>query len=496
MNKCLSIILILFVATFASAQNKDFTINGDNVSYDKEQQLIHAEGNVAVEYKDILVFGRDITYNAKTDMVHARDGFTLNYENISFEGESLDYKLKLRQGSASEVSFAYQGLQLAGKKIDLEKDVFILKNASFTTCDEPNPHYHVSAADLTVYPEYGWLVAYWAYFWLDRLPVLPMPTYIYDIYAEERERSNIPPFPDIGSNDEDGSYVHERFAWHIKRELSGTYSLTYAAKKGLGGGIEADYILSNDSRGNVRFYTAGSDGLSAGLTHSLFFGEDVNARDREVPFFSKPKRRRYELETMFSFRERINYERVSFLPGFVLRSRENDLAQSLVKYDYEIGTARIFEENTLDLERNLAKARVYKDFTDLPVGTISPAVELDSRFYSSGGRWLKATGGLKIRKSLARNTQLGLGYFHYFKVSGASPFNFENYRFSPLDRFTSELIFMLGKFGLGYETSYFIDNWQPEDLDYSIFFDMHCYNVKFKYRSLRQEFELGFGLNT
>ncbi|MEE8638651.1 MAG: hypothetical protein V3T21_06415, partial [Candidatus Margulisiibacteriota bacterium] len=89
---------------------------------------------------------------------------------------------------------------------------------------------------------------------------------------------------------------------------------------------------------------------------------------------------------------------------------------------------------------------------------------------------------------------LGLGYLHYFMARGGSPFNFEMYRFSSSDRLMSDLFFVLGETGVGISTSHFIDTWQQEDLDYALYFRMHCYNLMLKYRSLRREFQLGFSL--
>ncbi|MBI5078469.1 hypothetical protein HZB08_00400, partial [Candidatus Saganbacteria bacterium] len=42
--------------------------------------------------------------------------------------------------------------------------------------------------------------------------------------------------------------------------------------------------------------------------------------------------------------------------------------------------------------------------------------------------------------------------------------------------------------------SYFLDNWSPEDIVYSLFFKLHCYDLMVSYRSLRREFALGFSL--
>ncbi len=332
--------------------------------------------------------------------------------------------------------------------------------------------------------------------------MVPMPTYIYDMRAEERDEKNLPPFPEIGSNDDDGSYINQRLAWHIRRELSGTYSINYAAKKGVGGGAEADYVVNENSRGQIRFYGNGNDGLWGGITHRLFFGREVIQDKAGVfSFFALPQYKQYELETVLSHRERVNYQRVSFSPGLVLKRKQGEIIRKEAKYDAEFMLGQVNEENNLNLRRGGGAFSFYWDFPEVVVGKVTPSAALDARFYSNGQRWVKTMGGMDVRKALGKNISLGLGYLHYFGVDGQTPFNFEKHRYGPADyrfiaadRLTSDLYFVLGETGVKIETAYLLHTWQPEDIDYSLFFKLHCYNLMVKYRSLQREFEMGFSL--
>lgn len=498
MHKRFFLLLSIFCLLLSSqsiAQEKDLIINADTVSYDRENNLVEAAGSVEVIYKDVTIYGNYLVYNTKLNKAWADRGFVLSYGDISMEGDTLEYEIKDKKGKATDVRFAYKGIELTGKRITLSVKEFKLRDASFTTCDLEGPHYHVTAGEIFFYPEYGWLVAYWGYFWLGPFPIVPMPTYIYDMLAEEKAQRNIPPFPEIGSNDEDGFYINERLAWHIRRELSGSYSINYAEKKGVGGGAEADYILSEASRGNVRCYGNVSDGIFGGVTHRFFFGEEVREEDGDhLGFFALPKYRQYELETSLTYRERINYERVSYYPNLVLRSRRGEILRREAKYDLELMAGMLKENDNVELARGGGILTLYGDFPETVAGKITPSLSLDGRFYSNGRRWGKITGGIDLRKTFTENITLGLGYLHYFMSRGGSPFNFEMYRFSPSDRVTSDLFFIYGETGVGVSTSHFVDTWQPEDIDYSLLFRMHCYNLLVTYRSLRGEFELGFSL--
>ena len=106
-----------------------------------------------------MVAGEHIIYNTETENIMADRGFFLRYSYMSIEGETLDYQIKDRAGVASGIMFNYGGIEIKGQKMELGLEKFKLNNASFTTCDFDNPHYRVTASEISLYPKYGWLVA-------------------------------------------------------------------------------------------------------------------------------------------------------------------------------------------------------------------------------------------------------------------------------------------------------------------------------------------------
>ena len=384
-------------------------------------------------------------------------------------------------------------MQLGGGWVGFDREKYQLKNASFTTCDLASPHYRVTAADLQLYPEYGWMVAYWGYFWLWNIPVVPMPTYIYDFRAGERAQKNLPPFPQVGSNDDDGNYISETLAWHLRREFSGTYTLSYFANKGFGLGANANYILNDRNEGELRLNWNPKDQVFGGVTHVLSFGGEVTEKP-SFEFPISPRYRQYELETILSSRERINYQKVSYTPNLRLRSREGEIVRKEAKYDLELTAGLVAEEGNTRLARGGGNLKFYGDFPETGFGYITPSLRLDALYYSNGGKWVKPSAGIDLSKSFTRDVSLGMGYQHYLFVEGQSPFNFEMYRFRAADRLRSDLSFKIGETAAKIAASYFLDNWSPEDIDYTLFFLLHCYNLEFTYRSMRREFVLGVSL--
>ncbi|HVN67625.1 MAG TPA: hypothetical protein VMT55_04565, partial [Candidatus Sulfotelmatobacter sp.] len=353
------------------------------------------------------------------------------------------------------------------------------------------PHYHVTSTSIILYPKYEWMVSYWGLFFLGDFPVMVMPTYIYDFHAEK----NLPPFPVVGADPDQGNYISESLAWYLNPLFSGTYSIGYAANKGLTGGAQANYLINDQNSGTVTLQGNVKDGPSGGVTHDLVFGNIVNDRSSSAfELFQVPQQRQYELELSLSSREKVNYQQVSQLPEVHLRSRAGRTQFNDLKYDLDLGGGVIEEEGNTRLGFGSGWLRLYDDLPEMPLGLLTPSLLVDLTYYSDGTKWLKPSAAIDLAKVYSQNFQLTLGYQHYLLVRGNTPFLFQQYRFRAADRLSSSLLFKIGQTKGRVAASYFLDNWTPEDIDYTLFFILHCYDLEVTYRSLRGEFLLSFSL--
>jgi hypothetical protein len=132
----------------------DLTINADNISYEKEKNLVIAEGSVEVVCRDAVVYGNHIIYNSSAETVHAEEGFNLVQSGISIEGDRLDYAIKEKNGSAFDVSFVYKGLELSGRQIKFSADE-LAKNIWLDDPPDNLQWSYVQFLDLFVNPAIG-----------------------------------------------------------------------------------------------------------------------------------------------------------------------------------------------------------------------------------------------------------------------------------------------------------------------------------------------------
>ncbi|MCX5751592.1 MAG: hypothetical protein NT099_08010 [Candidatus Saganbacteria bacterium] len=394
-----------------------------------------------------------------------------------------------------------QSVYLSGKVIKIRPEKMELNDASFNACGLHSPHYNVTASQIILYPDIGWVVSYWGLFWYSGLPLMPIPTYLYDVKAEQRGRPNTPPFPEIGKNSDEGTFFHERLTWHVSENWNDRLTFSYMSNKGWGGGVDANYVANKSNEGYVRLFANPVDQWYGGITHFYSFGEDLNDKVGNPatiwPVFSE---KHYALQLDLSYNEFNNYQRVGIVPGVTLYSNLTDVWNTPLKYKWSVGGARIREKaSALELNRSKIDLGYLLDFPLWQNAVLTPGVELNSSYYEGNRQWIRQMGTLSLHQSFPGwgdpdFTDLKLKAQHYFKVEGNSPFLFEQYKYQPLAEFFAELSTNVGSSRVGIRTDHFLPSWNPNDIDYFVSAKWHCYDIIFTYRSLRGETTVSFGL--
>ncbi len=491
--------LFLFIWTFPAESQDGLIINADNVSYEKEKNQINAQGNVVATYQDLKITADRLVYNTKDRTVFADEGFILEIPQKKIIGKKLDYDIDTKVGTAEDVLLEFRNTYISGKKVSLSTEEVNMTDAIFTSCDLPSPHYHVSASNITLYPTTGWIVAYMGFFWVGNVPIIPVPTYVY-VIGRKGGRRNVTPIPEIGKNDVDGVYGIERIAWHMSNKMYGSFDLILTEKLGGGAKITGNYIADEQNEFNFRIGALEKDNSFGGVTYIHSFGPKIEFTEEEeslYTMFDFPSERLYEFEVNLSYRERINYERVSALPDLTLRLIKGHLFHEKLLIQGEIGYGLLTEEST-GVERY--RSRIDFDIIhprDLGrFGRLTFTVSPDYKWYESKEIWQKLTGDIDLKKKWNEIFETGIGYMHYFLNQGATPFAFETYFFRPDDEFRENLLLRFGDSDFGFYVTHYMPDWYPKDVDYVFNWAHHCYDIMLKYRAMREEFSIGVSLTS
>ncbi len=499
--------IFIFILSFCfpvfSQSLDDFSLDANTVSFDEATNKFDAEGSVEARHKNISLSTKHLVYDAKTKEIIVDKPFIMNRQGITFEGASLRYRLDTDSGLAKDVEIITSGVFVQGKELKVEGETFDFRNASFTTCDIEkgetfDAHYKVTASQIIFYPEVGWLVAYLGFFWIGNLPVMPIPTYIYDLKAPEKGRENVPPFPDIGTNDEDGTFIREKIIWNRNRHWNGYYALDYASKKGFGGGVWGNYLINQDRYGSVRLFGNPVDQWSGGFSYIYAFGEGISSLNWKTPYDllgEAPLIRDFQAQFDLSIRERINYQKISYTPKIAWRGvKRNIFGVPRLNTDFEISGAQVKEESSfISLNEENFQNGYYYEIPLNDFGMFIPSLNGNWQWYSNDQAWQRIVYNLAYKKSLF-NFDFSAYNLHYLANFGQSPFLFEKYRFVGQDEVGAGIFYNFFSSSLGLKASYYLPDMSVKDMDYIFSAGFHCYAIIINYRAMRKEFNFGFSL--
>ena len=179
-------------------------IKADKVTYDRQSEMLYAEGNVEITTKSSSAGGETTT--ATSLLMN-----TATLEGIFDDGRVVQTKsdaLNLPSGSTLIV-FS----DIFGKS---ENNTIAFKNSSLTFCDAPEPHWHIDASRTWLLPggEFAFLNAL---LYVGPVPVLYFPAFYYP-------KDELIYNPVFGSKPREGKYVQTTFYLKGRKPLSSASS--------------------------------------------------------------------------------------------------------------------------------------------------------------------------------------------------------------------------------------------------------------------------------
>jgi len=248
----LAITFILTIEAFASSV--PLKIYGDRLIISSEKVI--ATGNARVEYKGILLKANYIELDPKSwelfaigDVVLTQDKNTLTGEKLSLFIKEDSFKLEKAKGEITDrgiKGFVY----LKGDAIQRDKSGNIKgEQTSITTCNLPQPHYHIEAKELIIYPQER-LYAKDVSFYLGDTFIFSLP--YYHIIFDHPERQPI--LPEIGTSSDKGTYLKAYYSHYQSKDLYGYAQFDIAEKTGFGFGLTEFYNIKDVGPGFGMIY--------------------------------------------------------------------------------------------------------------------------------------------------------------------------------------------------------------------------------------------------
>lgn len=228
----------------------DINIKADNISYDKAEESLKADGNVEVTQGKILIKSDTLTYNKSSGSMTATGPVSISDNEDLITGDLLDYNStsKALTISNSKIFIKEGNYHISGKKLTKEGDhKYSIVEGSFTTCDGPSPSWLIKASKVDL--EMGeYLFAKHARFHIKNLPVLYLPWMATPVKTERQSGLLAPEF---GYSDIEGFIYNQPIFWAISRSSDVTFTLNHKSKLATGGKVDFRYIRKKGSDGEI-----------------------------------------------------------------------------------------------------------------------------------------------------------------------------------------------------------------------------------------------------
>lgn len=260
---CLSLLLLLPTTCLAETA----TIQADLVELDLNLDAAAANGNAVLTYGSVSLHADAITAHRATGEVVAVGNLSLRQAGRSLCGDHLQYNFYTDEGVLTNAQVTEQGVIVRGKAIEFSPRRIRAREAVFTTCNRPDPHYSLNAGELTLTAEQpdargrpvsGRLTLDRArvHYLGNRLFTLPK----YSVRVGELQQRQALPLPMLGYSSGDGYYARLGYSLGTpEREGTATLDLRLTTDRGVRGGIGllrptrgfeyfADYLRLDDPR--------------------------------------------------------------------------------------------------------------------------------------------------------------------------------------------------------------------------------------------------------
>jgi len=236
----------------------DISLIADYITYERVdgEDLIIAKDGVELEYQDIEVKADYLKINLSTNLLSAsgkvsflQDESEISCEEISYNWKTLKIiVLRLKgelTGEGIKGKVYYQG-----ERMENFPETTEIIGGSFTTCELEEPHYHIVAKKMIIYPE-DKIIAHNISWYEGKIKIITLPYFL--IFLDRKTQQPI--LPKIGQNSKNGWFIKTSFNFFANEKSYGTLYIDWLEKKGVGTGIAYNLKIGDENNpGDASIY--------------------------------------------------------------------------------------------------------------------------------------------------------------------------------------------------------------------------------------------------
>ncbi|NMB01112.1 MAG: LPS-assembly protein LptD [Firmicutes bacterium] len=224
-------------------------------SYDLEQQIFVAQGDVQVTYGELILMGDKLQVNLSTGELVLEGGVRLRQEDQELRGEYLSFDLESGEGvfsrARAEIMLPEETgiVYLAGESISLSEEKYTLSQGEFTTCDLEESHFRLVTKELELIPDEKIVIRGVTYY-EGKIPLFYWPYLVIPLDTDANRFS----LPEVGYSEHEGYYIKNAFNYYHSSSAHGQVYLDLFTRLGVGLGVRHNYDLDSWGTGSIYLY--------------------------------------------------------------------------------------------------------------------------------------------------------------------------------------------------------------------------------------------------
>ncbi|MBA7642809.1 LPS-assembly protein LptD [subsurface metagenome] len=267
----------------------DISLTGDYITYEKieGEDLIIAKDGVELKYQDIEVKADYLKINLATHILFAFGEVLFKQNETKTYCEELTYNWETEKIILLRLKGELTGEGIKGKvyyqgeKMENFPETVEITEGSFTTCELEEPHYHIVAKEMIIYPK-DKIIARNISWYEGKIKIITLPYFL--IFLDRKTQQPI--LPKIGQNSKDGWFVKTYFNYYVDEKSYGTLYIDWLEKKGIGTGVEHTLEIGDANHpGETSLYlyqikdkNSGKINLSGRIKYEQEFEEDLKTQ--------------------------------------------------------------------------------------------------------------------------------------------------------------------------------------------------------------------------
>ena len=272
-----------------TVEELDLSLKADYISYEKidEEDLVIAKGGALLKYQDIEVKADYLKINLTTHLLFASDKVLFKQDKTETYCEELSYNWKTKKiillklkaeltGEGIKGKIYYQGKKMENFPTNVE-----LIEGSFTTCELEEPHYHIIAKEMIIYPK-DKIIARNISWYEGKTKIITLPYFL--IFLDRK--TQLPILPKIGQNSTEGWFIKTNFNYYIDEKSYGTLYIDWMEKRGIGTGLKQIWEIGDENNaGETSLYlyqikakSTGNFNLSGELKYAQEFENNIKTQ--------------------------------------------------------------------------------------------------------------------------------------------------------------------------------------------------------------------------